>query len=57
MGLDDIDETIRRLRAYAGADADCLYAPRITRTGRITMNVEAVAPTPVNPLITSPSSP
>ena len=26
-----IDETIRRLRAYAEAGADCLYAPRIDR--------------------------
>ena len=28
-GRPDIDETIRRLRAYAEAGADCLYAPRI----------------------------
>ena len=29
VGRPDIDETIRRLRAYAEAGADCLYAPRI----------------------------
>lgn len=28
-GRPDIDETIRRLQAYAEAGADCLYAPRI----------------------------
>ena len=31
-GRPDIDETIRRLRAYAEAGADCLYAPRIDKT-------------------------
>ncbi|MFA4841897.1 MAG: isocitrate lyase/phosphoenolpyruvate mutase family protein [Agrococcus sp.] len=29
VGRPDLDETIRRLRAYADAGADCLYAPRI----------------------------
>ena len=29
VGRPDIDETVRRLRAYAEAGADCLYAPRI----------------------------
>ena len=35
-GRPDIDETIRRLRAYAEAGADCLYAPadRHRRAGR-----------------------
>ena len=28
-GRPDIDETVRRLQAYAAAGADCLYAPRI----------------------------
>jgi hypothetical protein len=35
-GRPDIEETIRRLCAYADAGADCLYAPRIdtARSGR-----------------------
>ncbi len=32
-GRPDIDETIRRLRAYSEAGADCLYAPRIDNRG------------------------
>src|SRR4029453_3059664 len=32
VGRPDLDETIRRLRAYAEAGADCLYAPRIGTT-------------------------
>ena len=31
VGRPDLDETIRRLRAFAEAGADCLYAPRLTR--------------------------
>ena len=53
-GRPDIDETIRRLTAYADAGADCLYAPRITATEHITAIVAAVAPKPVNLLINAP---
>ncbi len=53
-GRPDIDETIRRLRAYAEAGADCLYAPRIDRLEHVTAIVEAVAPAPVNLLINAP---
>ena len=53
-GRPDIDETIRRLRAYAEAGADCVYAPRIDRIEHVTAIVEAVAPTPVNLLINAP---
>ena len=53
-GRPDIDETIRRLRAYGGAGADCLYAPRITSVEHIAAVVAAVAPTPVNLLDTAP---
>jgi methylisocitrate lyase len=53
-GRPDIDETVRRLRAYAEAGADCLYAPRITETDHIVAVVEAVAPKPVNLLINAP---
>jgi 2-methylisocitrate lyase-like PEP mutase family enzyme len=53
-GRPDIDETIRRLRAYADAGADCLYAPRIDRIEHVTAIVSAVAPKPVNLLINAP---
>ena len=53
-GRPDIDETIRRLRAYAEAGADCLYAPRVDRLEHVTAIVAAVAPKPVNLLINSP---
>jgi 2-methylisocitrate lyase-like PEP mutase family enzyme len=53
-GRPDLDETIRRLKAYADAGADCLYAPGITTTEQISAVVEAVAPKPVNLLIHAP---
>ena len=53
-GRSDIDETIRRLRAYAEAGADCLYAPRIDRRDHVSAIVAAVSPKPVNLLINSP---
>ncbi len=53
-GRPDIDETIRRLRAYAEAGADCLYAPRIDKLEHVTAIVAAVAPKPVNLLINAP---
>jgi 2-methylisocitrate lyase-like PEP mutase family enzyme len=54
VGRPDIDETLRRLRAYAEAGADCLYAPRISELEHVTAIVEAVAPKPVNLLINAP---
>ena len=53
-GRPDIDETIRRLRAYAEAGADCLYAPRVDRLEHVSAIVAAVAPKPVNLLVNSP---
>jgi 2-methylisocitrate lyase-like PEP mutase family enzyme len=53
VGRPDIDEVIRRLRAYAAAGADCLYAPGIYTREHIKAVVEAVAPKPVNLLIGS----
>jgi 2-methylisocitrate lyase-like PEP mutase family enzyme len=53
-GRPDIDETVRRLRAYADAGADCLYAPRIGTTEQVEAVVAAVAPKPVNLLINAP---
>ena len=54
VGRPDLDETIRRLRAYADAGADCLYAPRITTIEQVSSIVAAVAPKPVNLLANAP---
>jgi methylisocitrate lyase len=51
VGRPDLDETIRRLRAYAAAGADCLYAPGIRSKGDIVAIVNAVSPKPVNVLV------
>ena len=53
-GRPDIDETVRRLEAYAEAGADCLYAPRITEVEHVQRIVAAVTPTPVNLLVNAP---
>lgn len=53
-GAPDLDETIRRLKAYSAAGADCLYAPGIRTREQIGAVVNAVAPKPVNLLIGSP---
>ena len=50
----DIDETIRRLVAYAEAGADCVYAPWITSVPQVAAIVRAVAPVPVNLIIHTP---
>jgi len=54
-GRPDLDETIRRLRAFADAGADCLYAPGISTREQIAAVVEAVAPKPVNVLAPGPA--
>jgi 2-methylisocitrate lyase-like PEP mutase family enzyme len=54
VGVNDIDEVVRRLTAYAEAGADCLYAPGIHEREHIAAVIEAVAPKPVNLLISSP---
>ncbi|HEU0230806.1 MAG TPA: isocitrate lyase/phosphoenolpyruvate mutase family protein [Burkholderiaceae bacterium] len=48
VGRPDLDETIKRLKAYADAGADCLYAPGLSRREEISAVVEAVAPKPIN---------
>jgi len=50
----DLDETVRRLRAYAEAGADCLYAPWVTSQDHVSAIVAGVAPKPVNLLIHRP---
>ena len=54
VGRPDLDETIRRLKAYADAGADCLYAPRVETTEQVSAIVAAVAPKPVNLLANAP---
>jgi 2-methylisocitrate lyase-like PEP mutase family enzyme len=44
----DIDETIRRLKAFADAGADCLYSPGIKTREHIEATVKAVAPKAIN---------
>jgi 2-methylisocitrate lyase-like PEP mutase family enzyme len=50
---DPLAESIRRLQAYAEAGAEVLYAPGLKRPEDIRAVVEAVAPKPVNLLISS----
>ena len=54
VGRPDIDDTTRRLRAYAEAGADCLYAPRLGTVEQIRAVVDAAGPLPVNLLVNSP---
>lgn len=51
VGRPDLAETIARLKAYASAGADCLYAPGIRTREQIAAVVEAVAPKPINLLV------
>jgi len=55
VGRPDLDDTLTRLKAYAEAGADCLYAPGIRSREQIAAVVAAVAPKPVNLLIGSAS--
>ncbi|HEX6321993.1 MAG TPA: isocitrate lyase/phosphoenolpyruvate mutase family protein [Burkholderiales bacterium] len=51
VGRPDLRETIERLQAYAAAGADVLYAPGIRSKEEISAVVQAVAPKPVNLLV------
>jgi 2-methylisocitrate lyase-like PEP mutase family enzyme len=53
VGRPDLDEATRRLRAYSDAGADCLYAPGINTREQIEAVVKAVAPKPVNFLMSA----
>ena len=55
VGRPNLDETIERLKAYANAGADCLYAPGIATRDQIAAVVTAVAPKPFNLLVGSAS--
>lgn len=50
---DAFRESVRRLQAYAEAGADVLYAPGVTKREEIQAIVSAVAPKPVNVLMSS----
>ncbi len=52
---DPLNESLKRLKAYAEAGADCLYAPGAGKPEQITAIVEAVAPKPVNVLVGRPA--
>lgn len=54
QGRPDLDDTIRRLTAFAEAGADVVYAPYPPDRDALIAIVTAVAPTPVNVLV-SPS--
>ena len=47
-GVPDLEQMIARLKAYAAAGADVLYAPGIKTRDQIEAVVKAVAPKPVN---------
>jgi 2-methylisocitrate lyase-like PEP mutase family enzyme len=54
VGRPDLEETIRRLQAYAEAGADCLYAPFVDTAEQVSAVGAAVAPKPMNLLVHKP---
>ena len=54
IGQKDLQDTIRRLVAYAEAGADVLYAPLLDDIDEIRAVVAAVAPKPLNVLLSYP---
>lgn len=55
VGVPDLQDTLQRLRAYAAAGADVLYAPGISSREQISAVVAAVSPKPVNLLVGGPT--
>jgi len=53
VGRPDLRETIDRLTAYAEAGADCVFAPGLRSREDIAALVKAVAPKPVNALVST----
>jgi 2-methylisocitrate lyase-like PEP mutase family enzyme len=51
VGRPDLQETVVRLKSYANAGANCLYAPGLRTRDQIAAVVTGVAPSPVNVLI------
>jgi 2-methylisocitrate lyase-like PEP mutase family enzyme len=54
VGRPDLAATIKRLKAYADAGADCLFAPGLATREDVDAVVKAVAPKPVNLIVVSP---
>jgi 2-methylisocitrate lyase-like PEP mutase family enzyme len=52
---DPLKEAVTRLERFAEAGADCLYAPGVTSLEDIATIVKAVAPKPVNVLVSAPA--
>ena len=52
---DPLRTSLERLAAFAEAGADCLYAPGVSRAEEISAIVDAVAPKPVNVLVSTPN--
>lgn len=55
-GRGDLAEVIRRLRAFADAGADALFAPGLPDLASVRRVTEAVAPLPLNVLVAGPLS-
>ena len=55
VGRPDLEETVARLKAYAQAGADCLFAPGIRSGDQIAAIVAGAAGKPVNLLVGFPS--
>ncbi len=53
---DPLKTSLERLVAFADAGADCLYAPGVTEPEEIAAIVKAVAPKPVNVLVSTNNS-
>ena len=53
-GPPDLDAVIARLKAFAGAGADCLYAPGLPDLQAVKAVVQAAAPLPVNIMVGGP---
>ena len=53
VGTPSLDDSIARLRAFADAGADCLFMPGLRRAEDIRLVVEAVAPKPLNVLVSA----
>jgi 2-methylisocitrate lyase-like PEP mutase family enzyme len=56
VGEPNLEHTIARLKSYADAGADCLYAPGIRTSDQIRAVVAGVAPKPVNLLMGWPGN-
>ena len=50
---DPLRTSLERLIAFADAGADCLYAPGVTKPDEIAAIVKAVAPKPINVLVST----